>query len=105
MLKMALICKFGASTGMLAKKIAKEAEKINYEATIKAFSEDKMGEVLRDNDVVLVGPQLLYKLDQIKETYADLAHKIMLVDVVDFGTMNGAKILKDVIARTEGENE
>ena len=66
MLKMALICKFGAGTGMLAKKIPKEAEKINFDASIKTFSEDKMGEVLRDNDVVLVGPQLLYKLDQIK---------------------------------------
>ncbi|MBG0771171.1 MAG: PTS sugar transporter subunit IIB [Anaerolineaceae bacterium] len=101
MLKMALVCKFGASTGMLAKKIAKEAEKIDFDMSIDAYPEDRIGEILRDNDVVLVGPQLLFKLDAIKQAYPDLAYKIMVVDTVDFGTMNGAKILQDVIKRNQ----
>jgi PTS system cellobiose-specific IIB component len=104
MLKMALVCKFGASTGMLARKIAKEAEKINFDLSIDAYSEDKMGEILRENDVVLIGPQLLYRLDILKETYPDNADKFMVVDTVDFGTMNGAKILQDVIKRMQEKN-
>ena len=101
MLKIALVCKFGASTGMLAKKIAKEAEKIGFDMSIEAYPEDKMGDILREKDIVLVGPQLLYKLDAIKEAYPDLAYKIMVVDTVDFGTMNGAKILQQIMKRNQ----
>jgi PTS system cellobiose-specific IIB component len=104
MLKIALVCKFGASTGMLAKKIAKVAEEKNYDISIKAYPEDKMGVILRENDVVLVGPQLLYRLDILKETYSDLAYKFMVVDAVDFGTMNGEKILQNVMNSRQDAN-
>lgn len=97
MLKIALVCKFGASTGMLARKIAEAAKKMNVDISINAFPEDKMGVVLQEYDAVLVGPQLLYRLDILKQTYSDQADKIMVIDAVDFGTMNGEKILKKTI--------
>lgn len=101
MLKIALICEHGASTGLCVQKMRAAAQATGVEAEIGAHSFAQLANLAKEMDVLLIGPQLAYKLDSFKADYPDAAPKMALINPMDFGMMDGAKILKDAMALAE----
>jgi Phosphotransferase system cellobiose-specific component IIB len=97
MYNIALICEHGASTGLCVRKMREAAKNEGIECTIDAYSALQLDSIVGTMDCILIGPQLSYKLDNFKQTYPEYAKKMAVINSMDFGMMNGSKILKDAI--------
>jgi cellobiose PTS system EIIB component len=97
MKKITLICAGGFSTSMLVSKMEEAAENKKIEVEIRATADSKFWEYENDTDVLLLGPRVGYLLDKFKKKYADKEMKISIIDSVDYGMMNGKKVLYDAI--------
>ncbi|AEE92381.1 Phosphotransferase system lactose/cellobiose-specific IIB subunit [Tepidanaerobacter acetatoxydans Re1] len=101
MYKIALVCQHGASTGLCVRKMIEAAEKLGIESSIAAYPDSQMDNLIEEMDCILLGPQLMFKKEQFKNEYPKYAGKIAVINTIDFGMMNGEKILKDAIALIE----
>ena len=91
-----LVCSAGMSTSMLVKKMEQEAEKRGIEARIWAVADAKAAENVGEADVMLLGPQVRFMLDKMRDIAGDTP-----VDVIDmrvYGAMNGAAALDHALA-------
>ena len=61
-----MLCNLGMSTGMMVKKLEQEAAKRNLEATVHAYPMVELDEHLDGTDAILLGPQIRFALDDIK---------------------------------------
>lgn len=93
-----LVCAAGMSTSMLMAKMQDSAKKQGIEAKIIAMSESKFEEYKEPTDVLLMGPQISYMEDEIREQYEPRGIKVAVIDMMDYGSMNGEKVLKDALA-------
>ena len=87
-----MLCNLGMSTGMMVKKLEQEAAKRNLEATVRAVELD---EHLDGTDAILLGPQIRFALDDIKKQAGSIP--VMAIAPQDFGTMNAAKVLDELM--------
>ena len=94
MKKITLICGLGMSTSMLLAKMEKAAKDEEIEVEIRAISEAKFGEYEKDTDILLLGPQVGYLEEKFKVKYGKTEIKIAVIDSVDYGMMNGKKVLE-----------
>jgi PTS system cellobiose-specific IIB component len=99
--KIALICENGASTGLCAQKMIAAAKKMGVEAEIAAHAAARLDNLAESMDVLLISPQLSYRLEEIKNTYPGHVNKFSAINPMDFGMMDGVKILKDAVALIE----
>ncbi|MDU1854292.1 MAG: PTS sugar transporter subunit IIB, partial [Clostridium baratii] len=44
-------------------------------------------------DVILLGPQVRFLLNKMKSKYEPMGIPVEVINTVDYGTMNGAKVL------------
>lgn len=91
MLHITLVCMGGFSTGMLVKRMREEAVKKAIEVDINATSESNFKTVADKTDVLLIGPQVSFIEGTMKSRYPNL--KIAVINAVDYGSMNGGKVL------------
>lgn len=96
MIKVAVFCAAGMSTSMLVSKVRKEAEKKNIELNINAYSESEK-EDHTDVDLVLLGPQIQYMENEIKLIFEPQGIPVAVINTVDYGMMNGAKVLETIL--------
>ena len=92
--KILLACSGGFSTSMLVQRM-KEAKNLNIE--ILAVGEDNIFEQL-DSDVLLLAPQIAHKLEDLS---SDLNMPVFTIDMMDYGMMNGEKVLAEVLEKVE----
>ncbi|MFZ7132571.1 MAG: PTS sugar transporter subunit IIB [Eubacteriales bacterium] len=102
MYNIALVCENGASTGMVVKKMKEAAMKHGIEVKIQAYPYTQLENFIAESDIILLGPQLAFKKDLAITTFPDHIHKIHVIATMDFGMMNGEKILQDAIAVIKG---
>ena len=93
MIKIRLFCAAGMSTSLLVSKMEEVAKNKGINVEIRATAEGKFREYENDTDVLLLGPQVGYLLDKLKKKYAETGIKISIIDSVDYGMMNGEKVL------------
>ncbi|OCN06196.1 PTS sugar transporter subunit IIB [Erysipelotrichaceae bacterium MTC7] len=67
-MKILLVCAGGISTSLLMKKMKKYWEEQSIELEIDAVGISDYSEVYSNYDIILVGPQIGYRLEEIKET-------------------------------------
>lgn len=103
MYRIALVCQHGASTSIVVQKMKDYAKKAGIELDVNAYPDSRMSELVDDRDIILLGPQLAFKKDAFCEKYPAFASRICVIPVVDFGMMNGEKIVKDAIAVIDGQ--
>lgn len=94
MITVKLFCQNGASTGMLAKKIQAAADKAGIEMTVSAHSDSVIAKNILGADLVLIAPQIRFKLPDIQRDYPE--YHYYTVDTFDYGMMNGESILKGI---------
>ncbi len=91
-MKIYLFCDAGMSTSLMVKKMQDAASEQNISCEIVAYSLSKVDDYAEEADVLLLGPQVKYKLNQVKEQYS---HKpVECIEMVDYGMLNGKKVLE-----------
>ena len=97
MLNIVLLCQHGASTGMVAQKIIEAAEKRGIDVAVNAYPMANIAEVIGDADIVLLGPQVRFKLGAFQKDYGDKGIPIAVIEATDYGMLNGENILNTVL--------
>ncbi|WP_291649709.1 PTS sugar transporter subunit IIB [Clostridium sp.] len=94
MMKIILACAVGMSTSLLVNKMNEAAESGNIEASIKAIPEAVISEHLDECDVILLGPQVKFMIDEIRAIAAPKNIPVEIVPMQLYGMMNGKAVLE-----------
>lgn len=91
-----LFCNAGMSTSLLASKMQTVADTHELPIEVKAFSDSKMEDIVNEfhPDVILLGPQVKYRLEPTKEKYGHLGIPIEVISLEDYGNVDGERVLK-----------
>lgn len=103
MYKVLLTCGAGASSGFLAQRTRQAISKMNVDMEIKAVSDSEVNEYLNDYDILMVGPHLRYKLDQLKKIADPLGVEVRIIDEEIYGAIDGEALAKQLIGYLEGK--
>jgi len=93
-LKITLACASGMSTTMLCKKIIAAAEQRGYECECEAYGISTLSAVAPGSDLLLLGPQVRYRLEEIRKSYPNIP--VEVINMMDYGAMNGEKIFSEM---------
>jgi len=86
-MKILLVCSAGMSTSLLTNSMRKSSP----DDTIDAVPYSEMDDVVDGYDVILLGPQIKFRL---KEASAKVAPKpVAVIDMRAYGTMDGPTVL------------
>lgn len=94
-MKILLVCAAGMSTSMLVNNMKKCAA-ADIEIAAKPIGD--LSKVISDWDVVLVGPQVRYKYKDVEALCAQNGKKSALIDIANYGRMDGAAVLKQALS-------
>ncbi|MDU5334703.1 PTS sugar transporter subunit IIB [Enterococcus sp.] len=99
-----LVCNAGMSTSMLVTKMQKAAETqgldVEIFATAAADATNKLEQ--KEINTVLLGPQVRFMQKQFEEKLAPLGIPVDVIDMTDYGMMNGEKVLGQAVAMING---
>lgn len=98
-----LVCSAGMSTSLLVSKMQKAASEMGIEANIKAVAEAELKNNTKGIDILLLGPQVRYMLGKVKTMMEPMGVPVDVINSVDYGTMNGTKVLNHAISIIKGE--
>jgi len=87
-----LVCAAGMSTSLLVNRMNEAAAKEGIELNIEAHPVGEIKKYGDVSDVILLGPQVRYELKNVKKLYPD--KPIEVINMQDYGMMNGEKVLK-----------
>ncbi len=90
-MKIMLVCAGGMSTSILMKKMEKYGVDKGIDLSIKAFAAQDLEENYKHYDVILLGPQISYKLKDIKEA---VTIPVGVIPSFDYAVGNVENIMK-----------
>ncbi|WP_174614734.1 PTS sugar transporter subunit IIB [Virgibacillus ihumii] len=96
-MKVTLLCALGMSTSLLVEKMKKAAGDRSIEVEIEAHSVDDIEEQLKNSDVILLGPQIRYKKNELYKKAEAAKVPIDIVDMKAYGMTNGEKVLDQAL--------
>lgn len=88
-----LLCAFGMSTSLLATRMKEAAEAEGYEVEISARSVSEAEKAAQDADILLLGPQVKFKLPTIR---SKVGCAIEAIDTRAYGRMDGKAVIDSV---------
>ena len=86
-----LVFAAGMSTSLLVNRMKEAAETKEIEFQIEAHPVGQIEKYGEAADVILLGPQVRYELKNVKKMFLD--KPVEIINMQDYGTMNGAKVL------------
>ena len=102
MKRIVLACAAGMSTSMVVTRMEKEAAVRGLSYQNYAIPEQNLREELQNYPgeiaVVLLGPQVRFKLAENKKLTDGEQIPIAVIDSLAYGTLNGAKVLDQALA-------
>nr|WP_156300916.1 PTS sugar transporter subunit IIB [Lacticaseibacillus sharpeae] len=95
--KIMLACSAGMSTSLLVNKMKQAAEDSGTDVEIFATAAaDALAKLDSEHpDVLMLGPQVKYMLEEFQKS---AACPVAVINMRDYGLMNGPKVLKDALA-------
>ncbi|MFC6464184.1 PTS sugar transporter subunit IIB [Marinilactibacillus sp. GCM10026970] len=93
-----LACSGGYSTSMLVERMKKVASEKGVDVVIEATAESSIDTFADSIDVIMLGPQMAHAESDLKAKY-DLP--IATIDMMDYGMMNGEKVLNTALELIE----
>lgn len=98
-----LVCAAGMSTSMLVTKMQNAAKEKGLDAEIFAVAASEADKKLASQtiDVVLLGPQVRFMAKQFQEKLEPLKIPVEVINIADYGMMNGAKVLEQAVQMME----
>ena len=97
-MKIKLFCSAGMSTSMLVVKMEAAAKARGLEAEIAAYPEATLDLETNDCDIALLGPQVRFMLKKAQEICEPKGIPVAVIDMRDYGMMNGEKVLDAALA-------
>lgn len=92
-----LACAGGFSTSMLVERMKDAAKAQNIDVVIDATAEGKLDKLIDQVDILLLGPQVGHMEAGLKTKYAERPVAISTIASIDYGMMNGEKVLNDAL--------
>lgn len=89
-----LFCAAGMSTSLLVTKMEKAAAEEGFECKIAAYSLNELKAQGPGADIVLLGPQVRYNLDKVKQALPD--KPVAVIDMKQYGMMDGKGVIAAV---------
>jgi len=102
MKRITLVCGAGMSTSLLVVKMNDAAKKLGVETKIIAVAEAELKHHIEHTDVLLLGPQVRFLLNKYKTAYEPKGIKVDVINSMDYGLMNGEKVLNHALALLQG---
>lgn len=99
MLTITLLCNLGMSTSMLIGTMTEAAKAKGLAVDINALPFDKIGDRINNTDILLLGPQVRYLLSKFQKEYGDKIPVIEVINMSDYGLVNGEKILNEALIK------
>lgn len=94
-----LVCAAGASTGILVKKMKKTLEGTERsDWRIEAHPVNTLAEHEKDFDVVLLGPQIAYQIDNVKK---QTTKPVDVINAIDYGMGKADNVINQAIKLTQ----
>jgi len=90
-MKILLVCAGGMSTSILMKKMEAYWKEVGDELEIKAVGLAEYQDVYKNYDIVMVGPQVSYRLKEIKE---NTGLPCSAIESFDYAIANCPNIMK-----------
>lgn len=102
-LDIVLCCSAGMSTSLVVEKMQDAAKEKEINAEIKAVPVSSVEDLDSSHkiDILLLGPQVKFKLNELKEVYKDQNTLVDVINMMDYGMINGEKILTDALKAYE----
>ncbi|MDR1033358.1 MAG: PTS sugar transporter subunit IIB [Bifidobacteriaceae bacterium] len=97
MINILLVCAGGMSSSALVKRMEVAAAEKGIDARIWAVGDAVAASAAVDADVIMLGPQIRYLLNDIKKRVND-EKPVQVIDMMTYGRINGAKVLEDALA-------
>lgn len=99
MKKIFLFCSYGMSTSLLASSMQNCANDHLLPIEVVAYPHGQLRKIMETNrpDVIMLGPQVKYLLEETKERYGSFDIPILLIDQNDYGMLNGEAVLKQAV--------
>lgn len=97
MIHILLACAGGFSTSMLVERMKEAAQKKSEEIIIEATAEGRVDKVVNQVDIIMLGPQVGHLEKKFQKKYADNPVKITTIPSLDYGMMNGEKVLQQAL--------
>lgn len=93
MKKIVLVCGAGMSTSLLVTRMIEAAKQKGEEFEIIAVPSGGMKGHVEDADVLLLGPQVSFMKKEFIEKYDPYNVVVEVINSIDYGMMNGEKVL------------
>lgn len=61
------------------------------------MAENDFPRYANETDVLMLGPQVSYTLNKMKAEYEPKGIKVAVINSIDYGMMNGEKVLKEAL--------
>ncbi|WCG81495.1 PTS sugar transporter subunit IIB [Pectobacterium sp. A5351] len=97
MYRILLCCNAGMSTSMVVKKMQQAAKDSGIDVEIKAVGLEGFSDEIFNYDCCLIGPQIKFRLDELKKVAEPMNKPVVVINSMDYGLMNGEKILRDAL--------
>ncbi|MCF1783647.1 PTS sugar transporter subunit IIB [Lactobacillus mulieris] len=91
-----LICAGGFSTSLLMNKMKEAAKAEGKEVNIEAMAEENFEKSGKKPNVLLLAPQVAYLEEKYKTSKYE-GIKVHVINMIDYGMMNGEKVLKEAL--------
>lgn len=96
MINIMLACSMGMSTNMMAEAMNKSAQARGIDAHVWAVPEAKTAENAGKANVILLGPQLSFKLADMKSQFSSIP--VACIEMRVYGMMDGAAALDQALS-------
>lgn len=97
MKRVVLICMSGLSTNLLVNKMKRTAKAQGIEVEICAMSELAFARYDQPIDVLLLGPQVFFRLEEMKERICSEKVRIGVIDPEIFARMDAEAVLQQAL--------
>jgi PTS system cellobiose-specific IIB component len=99
-----LVCSAGMSTSLLVTKMQAASKARNLDTEIFAVSAAAADENIANKkiDVLLLGPQVRFMKGQFEKKLADKNIPLEIIDMLDYGRMNGENVLDQALKLIKG---
>lgn len=82
---------------MLVERMKAYVNEEQLDVFVDAVPAEDINKIIDQADILLLGPQVNHMEEALKEKYKDSSVKISVVDSMDYGLMNGKKVLKEIL--------
>ena len=97
MMNILLCCSAGMSTSLLVNKMEKAAVEEGLNVKIQAVATMEVRNHIDEMDVILLGPQVRYQLNDIKKIGDEKGVPVDTINPMHYGTCNGKEVLRTAL--------